>query len=421
MSTEQLTSINDLANFINGSQKAAFSVPGNKQAKYLLVQSVLVKFTYATQNKANKGVIGAYIQKITGYSRQQLTRLISQYKKTGRVIYQPRVINGFEKKYTKEDVLALAVIDELHSTLNGITTKKLCERAYMVYQDPKYKRLATISVSHLYNLRNSTQYKNKRGFLEKTKPTTSKIGTRGKPSPNGTPGYLRIDTVHQGDYDGVKGVYHINAVDEVTQFEVVCTVEKISEQYLQPILKYILDAFPFKILGFHSDNGSEYVNYRVAELLDKLLIGFTKSRPRHSGDNGLVESKNGSVIRKIFGYMHIPQKLANKINTFNKLHFNYYLNYHRPCLFASSEINPKGKESKKYKYTDVFTPYEKFKSLPKAEQYLKPGVTFDDLDQKANMMSDTEAARQMNAGLKLLFNEIMNDNERNKLVECKSA
>jgi hypothetical protein len=48
---------------------------------------------------------------------------------------------------------------------------------------------------------------------------------------NGKPGYIRIDTVHQGDLDGCKGVYHINAVDEVTQIEIVVSVEKISEQY----------------------------------------------------------------------------------------------------------------------------------------------------------------------------------------------
>jgi transposase InsO family protein len=97
------------------------------------------------------------------------------------------------------------------------------------------------------------------------------------PHPNGQPGFIRIDSVHQGDQDGVKGVYHINAVDEVTQFEVVCTVEKISERYLIPVLEQLLDAFPFVIKGFHSDNGSEYINKRVAKLLEKLLIESRKT------------------------------------------------------------------------------------------------------------------------------------------------
>jgi len=96
-----------------------------------------------------------------------------------------------------------------------------------------------------------------------------------KPRANGEPGFIRIDTVHQGDQDKQKGVYHINAVDEVTQFEVVCTFEKISEQYLMPVIEQLLDCFPFVIQGFHSDNGSEYINYKVTALLEKLLVEFT--------------------------------------------------------------------------------------------------------------------------------------------------
>lgn len=421
MRTEQLNSINDLERFANGSQKVAFAVLGNKQEKYKWIQLNLLKFNYYSLKKKDKGIVVQYVQKITGYSRQQVTRLINQLKKTGKISYSHKETSRFEIKYTKADALALVAIDELHGTLNGIATKKLCERACHIYKEQKYERLASISVSHLYNLRNSNAYKNQRILLNKTKPAKSKIGERRKPNPNGAPGYLRIDTVHQGDHDGQKGVYHINAVDEITQFEIVCTVEKISERYLYPILEYILDAFPFTISGFHSDNGSEYVNHTVAKLLNKLLIEFTKSRARKSSDNGLVESKNGSIIRKTFGYMHIPQKFANVINTFNKTHLNYYLNYHRPCLFASIAIDPRGKEIKKYKYEDVFTPYEKFKSLLNANQYLKEGVTFDELDSKANMMSDSEAARQMNIALKKLFGKIFKSKERNKLVECKIA
>jgi hypothetical protein len=103
----------------------------------------------------------------------------------------------------------------------------------------------------------------------------------------------------------VKGVYHINAVDEVTQWEIVGSVEQISEAFLLPMLKEMLAQFPFRIRGFHSDNGSEYINHLVAELLGKLLIEQTKSRPRHSNDNGLAESKNGAVVRKHMGaYAH---------------------------------------------------------------------------------------------------------------------
>lgn len=416
MSTKQLSCINDIEKFTSGVQKVAFKILGDKHDKYAWIQSALIKYRYLGLKKHEKSIAIRYIQKMTNYSRAQVIRLIQQYKENGRIVYKPNPTNGFDTKYTQLDVQALVNLDELHGTLNGTTTKKLCERAWHIFQDHAYKRLANISVAHLYNLRASAGYKRQRIFLEKTKPTKVNIGERKKPRPNGSPGYLRIDTVHQGDYDKQKGVYHINAVDEVTQFEIVCTVEKISEQYLIPVLQYILEAFPFVILGFHSDNGSEYVNHTVAKLLDKLFIEFTKSRARKSNDNALAESKNGSVVRKIFGYAHIPQRFANMINVFNKTHLNYYLNYHRPCLFSSTEMDSRGKEIKKYKYQDVLTPYDKFKSLPNFQSYLREGVTVDELDYKAQMMSDNEAAKQMNVALQKLLRVIFSK-EQNGLIE----
>lgn len=134
-------------------------------------------------------------------------------------------------------------------------------------------------MSHLYNLRASKIYQRQRCVLTRTRPKAIPIGQRRKPCPNDQPGYIRIDSVHQGDQDKRKGVYHVNAVDEVTQFQVIVTLERISEAFMLPALEQILAAFPFKIRGFHADNGGEYINYSVAELLDKLRIEFTKSRP----------------------------------------------------------------------------------------------------------------------------------------------
>lgn len=234
-------------------------------------------------------------------------------------------VRGFKSRYTNEDIHLLASMDARHDTPSGHAVKKLCERAYEIFNQTEYQNLAMVSVAHLYNLRKSTPYKRQKFTFTKTKHKTSTISERRKPQPNAQPGYLRIDTVHQGDQDKQKGVYHINIVDEVTQFEFLSTVEKISEAYLMPALEYLLDAFPFTIKGFHSDNGSEYINSQVANLLQKLLVDFTKSRPRHSNDNGLAETKNGSVVRKLFGYGHIPQRWATLINNFNKQYLSPYL------------------------------------------------------------------------------------------------
>ena len=212
--------------------------------------------------------------------------------------------------------------------------------------------------------------------------------------------------MHQGDFEGTKGVYHINAVDEVTQFEMVVSVEKISEAYLIPALEILLKSFPFDIINFHSDNGSEYVNKTVARLLKKLLIEFTKSRPRQCNDNALAEGKNAAVVRKIFGYSHIPQHYAKELNEFNMNVLNPYVNYHRPCLFPTVTIDKKGKQKKKYEYQNMMTPYEKLKSLPDAEQYLCDDINFKKLDDIANAMTDNEAAELLQKQRRILFRNI---------------
>jgi len=210
-----------------------------------------------------------------------------------------------------------------------------------------------------------------------------------------------VDTVHQGDRDGVKGVYHINAVDQVTQWEVVSATDCISETALEPVLEAMLKQFPFGIVGFHSDNGSEYINGRVAEMLNKLLIEQTKSRPRHSNDNGLVECKNGAVIRKHLGYGYIAGENAVALQGFYRQHFNPYLNFHRPCGVPERVTNGKGKECKRYRW--YATPWEILRQLPGVAGYLKAGVTIAELDHWARRQNDLEAASAMQAAKQKLF------------------
>ena len=189
---------------------------------------------------------------------------------------------------------------------------------------------------------------------------------------------MRVDTVHQGDRDGKKGLYAINLVDEVTQFEHIGAVARLSEAFLIPVLEALLVTLPFSVLGFHADNGSEYINRQVADLLNKLQVGqFTKSRARRSNDNALVEGKNAWVVRKWLGHDHIPQRFAAQVDAFTQGVLTPYLNFHRPCLFACERRDAKGKVRRTYRRQDVMTPYEKLKSLPDAERYLRPGVTFD--------------------------------------------
>jgi len=406
MNLEKLKTLDEVEEFLVGNQPVVFEVASSKDERYGWIRKTLYRFDYRKLNRRHRGVLVKLLCKVSGYSRQQITRMISQYLKGGEVKPQQRTVNGFKRTYTAGDVALLVKMDELHSTPSGGTLKKLCERAQVQLPNAGYERLAGISISHLYNLRKSPGYLRQRYTFTKTKPVKIPIGERRKPQPEQRPGYLRVDTVHQGDLDGQKGVYYINAVDEVTQFEIVACVEKISEAYLLPVLGALLEQFPFILKGFHCDNGSEYINYQVAALLEKLLIEHTKSRPRHSNDNALAESKNGAIIRKQFGYSHIPQRFARLINTFNQTYLNPYINYHRPCYFASEKIDAKGKVVKQYHYRDMMTPFEKFKSLPHAKDFLKPGTTFEQLDKLASAVTDNEAARLLNEHKIIVFNTI---------------
>jgi hypothetical protein len=222
------------------------------------------------------------------------------------------------------------------------------------------------------------------------------IGERRRPDPRGQPGYLRVDTVHQGNQDGQAGLFHINAVDTVTQWEVVGCVETISERHLLPVLEAMLHQFPFRLRGFHCDNGSEFLNHRVAKLLNKLLVEeFTKSRAYRTTDNALVEGKNGAVVRKHIGYGAIGAEHAEAFQKFYTAHFNPYLNYHRPCAFARVKVLARGKRKRVYPVEDYRTPYEKLISLPNWQQYLKEGLKAELLERQASRMSDTEAAQRM--------------------------
>ena len=392
MNDEQLQTIEQVNQFIDSSQEIKYKGI-NIQEKYQWIEEVLRKFKYKRLKRNGKGILRRYIEKVTGYSRSQLARLVGRYQEVGKLKVTEYHRHRFPQKYDATEVALLAKTDELHGWLSGPATKKILEREYEVYGQAQFENISRVSVAQIYNLRGSKRYRGKR--YVHTKPVISKIGERVKPESDGQPGHIRIDTVHQGDLEKQKGVYHINAVDEVTQWEIVASINKISESNLTPLLESMLKQFPFQVVGFHSDNGSEYVNQMVAGLLNKLLIRFTRSRPRRPNDNGLVESKNCSVIRKNLGYTHIPKSCARLLNVYHQENLNPYINYHRPCFFPVAIIDHKGKVKKTYPYEKIKTPYEKLKSLPEAQSYLRPGITLEKLDAIASQMSDNKFAERM--------------------------
>jgi len=385
--------------FLDGSEEMQLEGQ-NREEVYGWVNQTLRQQQYEGLKRSGRGLVRRYLAKMTGLSRAQITRLVTRYREGEEVKPKPYRRWRFAQRYTREDIELLAEVDEAHEALSGPATRKILQRAQYDFKEPRYQRLAELSVAQLYRLRKSRTYRQRRMAYQATRPTKVAIGERRRPQPDGRPGYVRVDTVHQGDREGVKGVYHINAVDEVTQWQVVGATEQISEAYLQPVLKAVLAQFPFKIRGFHSDNGSEFINYTVAELLNKLLIEQTKSRPRHCNDNGLAEAKNGAVVRKHMGYSHIPALHAAAIEDFYEGYFNPYLNFHRPCGVPEQVVNA-GKTRRVYRW--YATPWEILRQLPGLAGYLKGDVTVLELEQRACAQTDTAAAKEMQKVKQELF------------------
>lgn len=393
-------SLEQIQAFLEASDAVGFKGK-NQEEVYAFVYQTLCQQRYQELKRRERGLVRRYLSKMTGLGRAQTTRLLSMYLQGEVVKPKPYRRHRFRQRYTPSDIELLASVDSAHGTLSGPATQKILYRAYHEFGEQRYERLARLSVAQLYRLRKSRRYREQRVTYQPTRPTQVSIGERRRPDPQGRPGYLRVDTVHQGDQDGIKGVYHINAVDEVTQWQVVGATAQISEAYLLPVLEAMLRQFPFRIRGFHSDNGSEFINHTVAKLLNKLLIEQTKSRPRHSNDNGLAEAKNGAVVRKHMGYTHIAAPHAAAIEAFYEEHFNPYLNFHRPCGVPERVVSRKGKEKRVYRW--YATPWEILRQLPDIAGHLREGVTIEDLERRAQAQTDTGAAEAMQAAKQKLF------------------
>ena len=392
MDDTEATSLEQIRAFLAGSGEMRFAGQRREEV-YGWVEKTLVRLEYVSLDKPGKGLVRRYLSRITGLSRAQVTRLIALQRRTGRVKAVAYERTKFATRYTAADVVLLAYVDKAHGNLSGPATRHILEREYSEYKQSAYVRLSSISVAHLYRLRNSSAYRKRNTSYQPTRPTSVAIGERRKPQPSGEPGFLRIDTVHQGDQEGRKGLYHINAVDEVTQWEIVVATSQISELWLIPALESILQQFPFVVRGFHSDNGSEFINYRVAGLLEKLFIEQTKSRAYHCGDNGLVEAKNGAVVRKHIGFGYIDAKQAECVDRFHREHLNPYVNFHRPSAVPKVLTAANGKRRRVY--LRWATPFELFRELPGCEKYLRPHVSLAELDVFAQSQTDTEAALAM--------------------------
>lgn len=395
MDDSRIKSIAELSAFVQSTQRFTITLETIEE-KYRFIDRTVDRFRYRTLTRKDKHVVFLYVKKVTGYKKAQLLRLIKRAVLGKLVRTQYRRTNP-NRIYTGRDVKLPEKTDEFHLRLNAMATHEIIRREWEVYRRQAYEHLSHISVSHINNLRHHPIYVN--SWVNGTKARTVPIGTTRPPEPNSAPGAIRIDTVNQRD------VYHMNAVDEITQWEVLVCVPVIAESCMLPALRSLLDQFPFRVFNFHSDRGYEFVNYQVADLLNRLLITQTKSRSRHCNDNALVETKNGSVVRKNMGWCHIHQKDADEVNCFYQNFLNPYINFHRPCLFLTDiKHDDQGRERRVYGTGK--TPYDTFKGIAGAQKFLRDGQNFSTLDTIAMQYSDNEFAERVRKEERKLFQKI---------------
>jgi hypothetical protein len=212
MDETKLRTIAQLQGFLDATPEVKFTLAagaGDAQ-RYEHISRVLKRFEYRQCGKHDRGVVLAYLRRTSGYSRPQITRLVARWQEN-RLATVPLAKRyrapaaPFARKYTSVDVALLVQMDRANEDVCGPATRHLLKRAHGVYDDARYERLAGLSVSHLYNLRKSAGYQKLRVSFTKTRPVCNPIGVRKAPRPNGRAGWVRIDNVHQGDLDGIKG------------------------------------------------------------------------------------------------------------------------------------------------------------------------------------------------------------------------
>ncbi|MGF6597621.1 transposase InsO family protein [Paraburkholderia sp. GAS448] len=411
LNESQIRALDQVRAVLDGTQTLDFAPAASPSKRREWVGSVLRRFRYNQLKRPHRGLVLRYLRRFSGFSRTHMTRLVQLWMLGHRLAWvKGTPANAFARRYTDEDVFTLAETEREYGRLSGPAMVVVLRRMYQVYGDERFERLQHLSASHLYNLRRSQAYRLHHTTYTKTRanPKGAAIAVRRAPAPENRPGFIRIDSVHQGNTEDQRGVYHINAVDCVTQWEVVATVPTLEREHLLPVLRDMIDQSPFRILGFHSDGGSEYINHEVARMLKEQLIDFTRSRPRHCNVNALAESRNGNVVRRQFGYAYIPAEWAKQFNAFCVDLLNPFLNMHRPCLFGTEVPDPKkpGRTRRVHRHEDVMTPLEKLASLPDAGRFLREGITLDQLQQQARSQTDVEAARQVREARERLMGKV---------------
>ena len=208
---ERLQTPEEVREFMAGNTLVDFQLTSRSDA-YDGVRRLLVRLHYLNLSRPDKGLVRHFAAKITGLSRAQITRLIRQYRQTGK-IKDRRCGPGVNRSGGVTPLPTSACSRSWTRPLGwpcSARARRFMQRQYEVFEDRRFERLAGLSHGHLYRLRKSDTYLRRCNPITKTQPVAVAIGERRKPHPGGQPGFLRVDSVHQGDLNGAKGLYQID-------------------------------------------------------------------------------------------------------------------------------------------------------------------------------------------------------------------
>jgi len=336
-----------------------------------------------------------------------------RYRRAGRK-YKKIILDEFCATWSYHRKYAIALLNQKAAkradrrgrpARYGKKEHTVLERIWLVANRPCSRRLKAILLGWLpfyeqeYDRLDAPTRKNllrisKNSIDRLLKPTRRKYGARGRSGTRpGTqllhqipiktshwdvsePGFMQADTVgHGGDSTDGNFVHSLTLTDICSGWtENRATWNKGADGVLEQI-KDIEQVLPFPIQGFHSDNGSEFLNHHLYRYYVKRKepIELTRGRPRHGNDQAHVEQKNWTHVRLLLGHQRIDD--PNLVPKINELYRAWALFNNFFCTNLKLVEKTKVGSRYKKKYDDPKTPYQRLMESEHLNEAMKTHLT----------------------------------------------
>jgi len=299
-----------------------------------------MRWRYGKRGKKGKTVLINELCEQWGYERKHAIKLLNgtffQKKKTKRK-------RGRPARYGKEVIEVLLFLAKASDWPCG---KRLAviktlwlpyyEEAHGKLEPEIREQLKSISAAQIDRL--LAPYKVKRG-KSWTKPGSilkTQIPIRTDNWDVTMPGFFEADTVaHCGGSLEESFIWSLTFTDIYSQWTCNRATWNKGAAGVVEAIACIEKNLPFEILGFDSDNGSEFLNYHLIDYFHKRpkKVGFTRSRPYHKNDNAYVEQKNYTHVRHLLGYDRLEDpEMIPLINELYREVWEPYNNFFMPCM-----------------------------------------------------------------------------------------